>query len=240
MAGEMGYASALSAPKWGFEDVVLDGNPLVVNREFGSYVMENVLFKVSFPAEFRAQTAAEAAIMLHPQVANRLDEIDRIRIETQESAMRIINKTGPLKNAADRDHCLQYITAVALLHGELTSDHYEPAAAGDLRIDRLRDQMEVVEQPRYTRDYLDPDLRSIANAVQIFFKDGSSTDRIEVEYPLGHRRRRIEALPLLREKLRTNANTRFAVDRVDELIDRFFDTDQIDSLTVDSFINHFV
>lgn len=240
MAGEMGYASALTAPKWGFEDVVLDGKPLVVNREFGSYVMENVLFKVSFPAEFHAQTAAEAAIMLHPQVVNRLDVIARIRIDTQESAMRIINKTGPLTNAADRDHCLQYITAVALLHGELTSDHYESSAAGDLRIDRLRDQMEVVEQPRYTRDYLDPDLRSIANAVQVFLTDGSSTDRIEVEYPLGHRRRRDEAVRLLREKFRTNASTRFAVDRVDELINRFFDTDQIDSLTVDSFINHFV
>ncbi|MEX0820236.1 MAG: bifunctional 2-methylcitrate dehydratase/aconitate hydratase, partial [Pirellulaceae bacterium] len=193
LSGEMGYATALSAETWGFEDVVLGGRKLLVPRPLGSYVMENVLFKVAFPAEFHAQTAAEAAIALHDQVAGRLDAIQRIRVETQESAIRIISKSGPLRNPADRDHCLQYIVAVALIHGRLDADHYEQAAAADPAIARLRERMEVVEQPSYSRDYLDADKRSIANAVQVFFADGSATDRIEVEYPLGHRRRREEA-----------------------------------------------
>ncbi|MDA1017387.1 MAG: MmgE/PrpD family protein, partial [Planctomycetota bacterium] len=240
MAGEMGSASALTAPKWGFEDVVFGGRPLVVNRPFGSYVMENILFKVAFPTEFHAQTAAEAAITLHPRVANRLDDIARIRIETQEPAMRIINKTGPLSNPADRDHCLQYITAVALIHGEPTSDHYEAETAADPRIDRLRDLMEVVEEPRYSRDYLDPNKRSIANSVQVYFADGSATDRIEVEYPLGHRRRRCAALPRLRDKFRMNAGTRFAQERVDALVDLFSDTGTIDNLPVNRLMDQLV
>lgn len=240
MAGEMGYATALSTSRWGFEDVVLGGRNLNMARPLGSYVMENVLFKVAFPAEFHAQTAAEAAIQLHTQVANRLDTIDRVRIETQESAVRIISKTGPLNNPADRDHCLQYIVAVALLHGALDADHYEDAAATDPRIDRLRQQMEVVEQPRYSRDYLDPDKRSIANAVQVYFSDGSVTERVEIEYPLGHRRRRAEAVPLLREKFRHNAESRFAPHRVAAMLDRYFDTAEIDGLAVSEFINQFV
>lgn len=237
MAGEMGYATALSAPKWGFEDVVLGGRKIVVSRPFGSYVMENILFKVAFPAEFHAQTAAEAGIALHSQVANRLDQIVRIRLETQEPAMRIINKTGPLSNPADRDHCLQYITAVALIHGDLTSDHYEAAASADPRIDRLRERMEVVEEPRFSRDYLDPDKRSISNSVQVFFEDGSATDRVEVEFPLGHRRRRVDAVPLLREKFVNNVGTQFARERVAELTDRYFDSDAIDNLPVNSFMD---
>ncbi|MEO8494897.1 MAG: bifunctional 2-methylcitrate dehydratase/aconitate hydratase [Planctomycetota bacterium] len=240
MTGEMGYATALSAPQWGFEDVVLGGRKLVAARPLGSYVMENVLFKVAFPAEFHAQTAAEAAMQLHAQVDGRFDSIDHIKIETQESAMRIINKTGPLNNPADRDHCLQYIVAVALLHGQLDSDHYEDAAAADPRIDRLRQQMEVVERPSYTRDYLDPDKRSIANAVQVFFSDGSATDRIEVEYPLGHRSRRAEAVPLLRDKFQRNAETRFAPDRAAALLERYFDSTEIDDLPVDQFMDEFV
>ncbi len=240
MTGEMGYATALSAPKWGFQDVVLGGRKLVVARPLGSYVMENILFKVAFPAEFHAQTAAEAAIKLHAQVASRLDAVDRIRIETQESAVRIISKTGPLNNPADRDHCLQYIVAVALIHGQLDADHYEDSAAADPRIDQLRQRMEVVEQTQYSRDYLDPDKRSIANAVQVFFSDGSSTERIEIEYPLGHRRRRGEAVPLLRDKFRHNAETRFAAERVAVLLERYFDTAEIDDLTVNQFMNQFV
>lgn len=236
MAGEMGYASALSEPAWGFEKVVLGGLSLVLNRPLGSYVMENILFKVAFPAEFHAQTAAEAGCSLHLEVAERLNEIERIRITTQEPAMRIINKTGPLSNPADRDHCLQYITAVALIHGQLTSDHYSADAAADPRIDRLRDRMEVVEEPRYSRDYLDPDKRSIANAVQVFFTDGSTTDRVEVEYPLGHRRRRNVALPLLRDKFRNNALTQFSADRVDALLEQFCDADTIDKLPVNQFM----
>ena len=240
MSGEMGYATALSAPRWGFEDVVLGGRKLILSRPFQSYVMENVLFKVAFPAEFHAQTAAEAAIILHTQVADRLDKIDRIRIDTQESAVRIISKSGPLMNPADRDHCLQYIVAVALIHGRLDADHYEDDAAADPRIDRLRQLMEVAEQPGYSRDYLDPEKRSITNAVQVFFTDGTATDRIEIEYPLGHRRRRSEALPLLREKFRTNAATRFAAERVDSMLERLFDSQEIDNLSLDAFMDEFV
>ena len=195
---------------------------------------------MAFPAEFHAQTAAEAAIILHTQVADRLDKIDRIRIDTQESAVRIISKSGPLMNPADRDHCLQYIVAVALIHGRLDADHYEDAAAADQRIDRLRQLMEVAEQPGYSRDYLDPEKRSITNAVQVFFTDGTATDRIEIEYPLGHRRRRSEALPLLREKFRTNVATRFAAERVDSMLERLFDSQDIDNLSLDAFMDEFV
>jgi 2-methylcitrate dehydratase len=235
----MGYPTALTAPRWGFHDVVLGGQPLVVNRPFGCYVMENVLFKVSFPAEFHAQTAAESAVALHPHVIGRLDEIKRIEIATQESAIRIIAKTGPLTNPAARDHCLQYITAVALLHGTVTSDLYEDAAAADPRIDRLRDRMHVVEEPRYSRDYLDPDKRSIANAVQVFFQDGTSTPRIEIEYPLGHRRRRAEAVPLLQEKFRANAATRFAQERGEALQLLFEQGGGSDTIPVDELMTQF-
>src|SRR5437667_2447846 len=188
MQGEVGYPSALSAKNWGFYDVLSRGKPFSLGRPLGSYVMENILFKVSFPAEFHGQTAVEAAIRLHPHVRDRIDRIARVRIDTQESAMRIINKTGPLKNPADRDHCLQYMVAVSLIHGTLVAEHYEHEAAADPRIDSLRNRMEVVEEPRYSRDYLDPVKRSIANSVQVFFDDGSFTDRVEIEYPLGHRR----------------------------------------------------
>jgi len=221
LAGEMGYPTALTAPRWGFHDVVLGGQPLVVRRPFGCYVMEHVLFKVSYPAEFHAQTAAEAAVGLHPLVRDRLDDIDRIRIETHESCLRIIHKTGPLANPADRDHCLQYIVALGLLHGSITAEMYEDAAAADPRIDHLRARMEVVEQPRYSRDYLDPGKRSIANAVQVFFRDGTATPRQEIEYPLGHRRRRGEALPRLREKFQSNVATRLGPHRAAALAELF-------------------
>jgi 2-methylcitrate dehydratase len=199
--GEPGYATALSAPTWGFEDVHL---PVRLARPLGSYVLDNVLFKVSYPAEFHAQTAAECGVLLHPRVRDRIDEIERIEIDTQESAMRIIDKVGPLHNPADRDHCLQYVTVVALLHGDLTDEHYEDAAAADPRIDALRARCVVREEPRYSRDYLDPDRRSIANAVRVVFRDGSATERVEVEYPLGHPRRRAEAAGPLRAKLVAN------------------------------------
>ena len=166
--------------------------------------MEHVLFKISFPAEFHAQTAVEAAITLHPQVAKRLDEIERIVIETQESGRRIIDKVGPLANPADRDHCLQYMVAVALLRGGLSADDYEDAATREPWIDRLRSRMEVVENPAFTRDYLDAGQRSIGNAVQVFFRDGSATARVAVDYPIGHRRRRREGVPLLLEKFSAN------------------------------------
>jgi 2-methylcitrate dehydratase len=200
--GEMGYPSALTAKTWGFRDALMRGKDIVLARPLRSYVMENILFKISFPAEFHAQTAVECAFKLHAQVKGRLDAIDRVELATHESAVRIIDKSGPLHNPADRDHCLQYMTAIGLIFGELTADHYEDTVAKDPRIDALRAKMIVEENRTYSRDYLDPDKRSIANAVQVFFKDGSSTERVAVEYPLGHRRRRAEGVPLLMKKSR--------------------------------------
>ena len=210
MTGEMGYPSALSAKGWGFSDVLFKGNPLKFSQGYGSYVMENILFKISFPAEFHAQTAVEAAMALHGQVRERIDEIDRIVIETQEAGVRIIDKTGPLDNPADRDHCIQYMVAVPLLFGRLTAEDYEDTVAADPRIDALRGRMEVSENTQFSKDYLDPGKRSIGNAVQVFFKDGSKTDRVAVEYPIGHRRRRKEGIPVLVRKFENALATRFA------------------------------
>lgn len=215
--GEPGYASALTAPQWGFQDVLFGGEPVRLARPLGSYVMDNVLFKVSYPAEFHAQTAAEAAVALHPDVRHRLDEIERIEIDTQEPAIRIIDKRGELRNPADRDHCLQYVTVVALLHGGLTDEHYEDEAAADPRIDRLRERCVVREEARYSADYLDPDKRSIANAVRVVFTDGTATERVAVEYPLGHPRRRAEAAGPLRAKLESNLAASFGRTRATEL-----------------------
>jgi 2-methylcitrate dehydratase len=198
--------------------------------------MENVLFKIAFPAEFHAQTAAECAIQLHPQVRDRLDRIRKIVLTTQESAVRIISKSGPLHNPADRDHCLQYIVAVGLIFGELTADHYEDQIAADPRIDALRAKMEVIEEPRYSREYLEADKRSIANAVQVFFDDGTATAKVDVEYPLGHRRRRSEGLPLLVQKFRDNVATRFAAARVQPLVDLFEDAKRLEGLRVPTFM----
>lgn len=240
LAGEMGYATAMSAPRWGFHDVVMQGNPLTLAQPFGSYVMENVLFKIAFPAEFHAQTAVEAAIKLHTQVKDRLNEIERIRIDTQESAVRIIDKQGPLNNPADRDHCIQYMTAVGLLKGSLTADDYEDAAAADPRIDQLRSKMQVVEDPAYTRDYLDPHKRSIGNAVQVFFTDGTHTDRAAIEYPVGHRRRRAEGQPLLIEKFKHNLATRFDAAQCNRIHAAFADPQRLDATPVDALIDLFV
>ena len=208
--GEMGYASALTARTWGFYDVLFKGKPFKLARPYGSYVMENVLFKISYPAEFHAQTAVEAAIRLHPQVKDRLDDIKRIVITTHESAIRIIDKKGPLANPADRDHCIQYMAAIGLIKGSLTAADYEDEAAADPRIDRLRSKMTCVEDRKWSRDYLDPAKRSIANALQVFFNDGSQTEKVAVEYPLGHRRRRREGIPQLEAKFRVNLARRFA------------------------------
>ncbi|MGA0024063.1 MAG: bifunctional 2-methylcitrate dehydratase/aconitate hydratase [Burkholderiales bacterium] len=208
--GEMGYPSGLTAKGWGFYDVLFKGKPFKFTRKYGSYVMENVLFKISYPAEFHAQTAVECAILLHPQVKNRLDDIKKIVITTHESAIRIIDKKGPLNNPADRDHCIQYMTAIGLIKGNLTAADYEDDVARDPRVDRLRDKMVCVEKKAWTKDYLDPKKRSIANAIQVFFKDGSKTAEVAVEYPVGHRRRRAEGIPLLEAKFRTNLARRFA------------------------------
>ena len=240
LRGEEGYPSALSAKTWGFADALFHGRRFSLPREFGSYVMEHVLFKVKFPAEFHAQTAVECGLQLHEQVSRRLSEVERIVIETQESAVRIIDKTGPLANPADRDHCIQYMVAVALIFGQLSAESYEDATAADPRIDALRLTMQVVENPQFTRDYLDPEKRSIANAVQVFFKDGTSTARVEMEYPVGHRRRRAEARPLLRNKFESSVKKKLGVARTRELLKLWEDPARLDSLPVDQFVSLFV
>jgi 2-methylcitrate dehydratase len=237
--GEMGYPAVLGAPQWGFQDVLLKGKPLTLGRPLGSYVMENVLFKVSFPAEFHAQTAVEAAIRLHPQVKGRLADIDRVEITTQEPAVRIIDKSGALHNPADRDHCIQYMAAIGLIHGALTAEHYSDAAAKDPRIDALRAAMTVREDKAYSRDYLDPEKRSIANALQVFFRDGTATEKIAVEYPLGHKRRRAESIPHLLAKLEANLATRFAADRVKSLSELFKDRTRLAGMPVPAFMDLF-
>ena len=214
LQGEMGYPSALSAKGWGYYDVLFKGRPFSFSQPYGSYVMENVLFKISFPAEFHAQTAVEAALELHGTIKDRLEDIERIVIETQEAGSRIIDKTGPLDNPADRDHCIQYMVAVPLIHGRLTARDYEDEIAQDPRIDALREKMEVRENPGFTVDYMDPDKRAIGNAIQVHFKDGGSTARVEVPYPIGHRRRRSEGVPLLQEKFERHVAARLSPDQM--------------------------
>lgn len=235
--GEMGYPSALTAKTWGFDDVLFHGNELKLSRPFGTYVMENVLFKITFPAEFHAQTAVECALKLHPLIKDCLNEIEKIEITTHESAIRIIDKKGPLKNPADRDHCIQYMTAIGLIFGKLTAEDYEDERAKDPRIDALREKMICIENKQYSKDYLDPDKRSIANAVQIFFKDGSKTEKIAVEYPLGHKRRRAEGIPLLKEKFANNISTLFDQKRTKQIIDTFADTEKLYSMPVNKFMD---
>jgi len=217
---EMGYQSVLTAKTWGFQDAIFRGKSITLQRALGSYVMENVLFKISFPAEFHAQTAVEAAMTLHPSVKDRLNEIERVEMTTHESAIRIIDKRGPLHNPADRDHCLQYMAAIGMIFGSLTAEHYEDKVAKDPRIDALREKMVISEDASYTRDYLDADKRSIANAIQVFFKDGTSTKRVEVHYPIGHRRRREEGIPELVKKYRAAVGERYGEKRAGE-IERF-------------------
>src|SRR5690348_4740565 len=200
LTGEMGYPSALSAKTWGFYDVLFKGQPFKFQRKYGSYVMENVLIKISFPAEFHAQTAVECAMQLHEKVKDKLDQIEKIVIETQEPGVRIIDKTGPLNNPADRDHCIQYMVAIPLIHGRLTAEDYEDAVAADPRVDKLRGKMEVRENGKFTKDYYDPAKRYIGNAIQVYFKGGAKTERVEVEFPIGHRRRRAEGIPVLVNK----------------------------------------
>ena len=241
MKGEMGLPSVLTAPQWGFYDVLFKGNKFQFQRDYASYVMEQVLFKISFPAEFHAQTAAEAAVRLHPQVKDRIDGIQRLEVTTHESAIRIISKVGPLANPADRDHCLQYMIAVPLLYGDLIAEHYENSFhAGDPRIDQLREKMEINEDKRYSKDYHDPDKRSIANAIQIFFKDGSKTDKVEIEYPIGHRRRRVEGIPLLEKKFLNNLRTRFPEWRCEQIMELCLNQDRLESKPVNEFMDLFV
>ena len=235
MTGEMGYPSVLTAKTWGFQDVSFKGSTVKLARPLGCYVMEQVLFKISFPAEFHAQTAVECAMKMHPLVKDRLDAIDRVEMTTHESAVRIIDKTGPLNNPADRDHCLQYMTAIGLIFGELTADHYEDKLAADPRIDALRAKMTVSEDKQYSRDYLDPEKRSIANAVQVFFKDGTGTERVEVHFPIGHRRRRSEGIPVLVEKARAAFAAHYGKDRAAKIAALFDDRSKLEAMPVHEF-----
>jgi 2-methylcitrate dehydratase len=238
LRGEMGYPSVLSAAIWGFQEVLFKGNQLrVPSRGFGTYVMENILFKISFPAEFHAQTAVEAALKLHPQVAQRLGEIVRIDIETQESGKRIIDKNGPLDNPADRDHCLQYMVAVPLIFGRLLASDYEDEVAVDPRIDRLREKMQVTENGQFTIDYLDPTKRSIGNSVQVFFADGTQTERVTVDYPIGHRRRREEGIPLLLEKFERNLRGRIPPRKANAMLGLCSDRDRLEATPVHRFMD---
>lgn len=238
--GEMGYPSVLTAPIWGFYDVLFKGKEFTFQRPYGSYVMENVLFKISFPAEFHAQTAVEAAVTLYPAVKDRVDAIKKIEITTHESAIRIIDKKGPLANPADRDHCIQYMVAIGLLKGNLTAADYEDNVAKDPRVDALRAKMECVENKQYSKDYHDPAKRSIANALQVFFKDGSKTAKIAVEYPIGHRRRRKEGVPVLEAKFRTNLARRFPAKQQQAILQLCQDQKLLESTPVNEFVDLFV
>ena len=240
MQGEMGYPSALTAKTWGFYDVLFNGEPFKLNQGFASYVMENVLFKISFPAEFHAQTAVEAALQLYPKVKDRLHEIETIVIETQQAAMRIIDKTGKLNNPADRDHCLQYMLAVPLIFGRLTADDYEDKVASDPRIDALRERVVVRENTQFSSDYLNPKKRSIGNSLQIFFKDGSATECIVVEYPIGHRRRRKQGIPLLKEKFERNLAMRIPEQNRKKIIAVCNNQAALETTPVQEFMDIFV
>lgn len=236
MSGEMGYPSALSAKTWGFFDVLFGGKPFTFPQGFGSYVMENILFKISYPAEFHAQTAVEAAMVLHEAVKDRLDDIEKILIETQEAGVRIIDKTGPLDNPADRDHCIQYMTAVPMIFGRLSAADYEDDIASDPRIDTLRDKMEVTENEGFTKDYFDAEKRYIGNALQVFFKDGSSTERVSIDFPIGHRQRRTEGMPVLIRKFETSISPKLKSGQWKVLNALCADPEKLAATTVDDFM----
>ena len=236
LAGEMGYPSALTAKAWGFQDVLFKGKEIALERPLASYVMENVLFKISFPAEFHAQTAVEAALKLHAQVAGKLDRVSKVTLETQEAGVRIIDKTGPLANPADRDHCLQYMVAVPLIFGRLTADDYEDEVARDPRIDALRAKMVVTENKTFSSEYLDPDKRAIGNAVQVEFADGTKTERVAVDYPIGHRRRREEGIPELVDKFESSLATRYAPERAAQILLACEDQARFEALPVADFM----
>jgi 2-methylcitrate dehydratase len=236
MSGEMGYPSALSADEWGYYDVLFKGKPFEFRRPYGSYVIENVLFKISFPANLHAQTAVEAAMTLHEQVRDRIDDIDKIVIETQEAGTHIIDKTGPLDNPADRDHCIQYMVAIPLIFGRLTVADYEDDIAHDPRVDALRDKMQVSENKQFTVDYFDPGKRHIGNSVQVFFKDGSSTDCVEVHFPIGHRERRKEGIPVLKQKFVDSVSPKLRAGQWAKLDALCADSEKLADTDVDDFM----
>ena len=238
--GEMGYPSVLTAKTWGFYDVSFKGQPFKISRPYGSYVMENVLFKISFPAEFHSQSAVEAAMTLHGQLkamGRSAEDIEHISIRTHEACIRIIDKKGPLANPADRDHCIQYMVAVPLLFGRLTAADYEDGIASDPRIDALRARIDCIEDPAFTRDYLDPQKRSIANALTLTLKEGKKLPEIVVEYPIGHRRRRADGIPLLLAKFRTNLARRFPQSQQQSILAASLDADRLGSMPVCDYVD---
>ena len=235
MSGEMGYPGVLSAPVWGFEDVSFDGEKLSLPQAFETYVMENILFKISFPAEFHAQTAVEAAVKLHEDVKDKIDDIKSVEITTHESAIRIISKVGELNNPADRDHCLQYMVAIGLLKGNLVAEDYEDDVAQDSKIDALREKMIINEDKRYSKEYLEADKRSIANRIQIHFNDGTSTEEIEVEYPIGHKRRRGEGIPVLEKKFMDNLAITFSEDITKKIFNLCMNQKELEKTSVIDF-----
>jgi 2-methylcitrate dehydratase len=237
LTGEMGYPSALTARTWGFYDVFFKGRPFTYNQGFDSYVMENVLFKISYPAEFHAQTAVECAMQLHPVVKDRLADIEQVVIETQEPGVRIIDKTGPLANPADRDHCIQYMVAIPLIFGRLTAADYEDTVANDPRVDELRSRMVVRENTTFTEEYYAADKRYIGNAVQLFFRDGSSTERAHVDFPVGHRKRRAEGIPLLKQKFEASVAAHFPQPQTGKIIGLFADRAKLEAMPVHEFVS---
>ncbi len=240
VGGEMGYPSALTAEVWGYYDVLFKGQPFKFQRGYGSYVMENILFKISFPAEFHAQTAVECAMILHPQVKDRIDQISKIVIETQEAGVRIIDKAGPLANYADRDHCIQYMVAVPLITGVLTAESYADDTANDPRIDGLRDLMEVTENEKFTVDYFNPEKRGIGNAIQVFFNDGTSTERVEISYPIGHKRRREEGIPVLITKFKNAVADHFPAEQASAIYAAVDSQTDLKPMAVPAFVDDWV
>jgi 2-methylcitrate dehydratase len=243
LKGEMGYPSALTAKTWGFYDVLFKGNEFKFQRPYGSYVMEHVLFKISFPAEFHSQTAVECAMTLHATLKEKgrsTDDMKKITIRTHEAAIRIIDKKGPLNNPADRDHCIQYMVAVPLIFGRLSAADYEDNVAADPRIDALRDRIECVEDPQFTKDYHDPEKRSIANGLTVELKDGTRLPEVVVEYPIGHRRRRKEGIPVLVEKFRINLARRFPAKQQKAILDVSLDQSRLEAMPVNEFVDMFV
>ena len=238
--GEDGYRGALSAKKWGFSDVSFKSKPIKRSQEYGSYVMENILFKISFPAEFHAQTAVEAGISLHEKYGNKLDKISSIEVETQEPAVRIISKTGPLHNYADRDHCLQYMIAIALIYGKVEAKHYQDEIARNPMIDLLREKMIISENPKFSRDYLDPSKRSIANSITLFFDDGSKSEKLTVEYPVGHRNRREEGIPLLIDKFKDAIKSYYPCNQSDDILNSFLDMENLSNMSVNEMMDKLI
>jgi 2-methylcitrate dehydratase len=241
--GEMGYPSVLTAKTWGFYDVLFKGNAFKFQRPYGSYVMENVLFKISFPAEFHSQSAVEAAMTVHGELkklGKTADDIRKITIRTHEACIRIIDKKGPLANPADRDHCIQYMVAVPLIFGRLTAGDYEDKVASDPRIDALRDRIVCVEDKQFTRDYHDPDKRSIANALTVEFKDGKKIKEVVVEYPIGHARRRSDGIPLLVEKFKTNLARRFPAKQQQRILDVSLDQKKLEAMPVHEYVDLYI